>query len=244
MSGVSAIALREAAAMAARPRNYVVAAVFVVVAGLTSIFAGGFFRHQRADLDAFFAFLPWLLALFAPVLSIGRWSDEMRSLRIDFLLSLPNGIGAFVVAKFLAAWALGGAALVATMGFWLAAGALGHPDHGAIASGYFGAFLALGALVAASGVFAAMSARPILPYAAGLATTLFLTAIAAPGAPDLLAGYIGVPATHFLGQLGYWPGLESARLGVVEGPFVFWAATTILAGLTLTGLFIARRRGG
>ncbi len=244
MDGLSAIIIREFSALIGRPRVHALLAGFVVISGMCAVYAGGFFRAGRADLDGFFRFLPWLLAVLAPMLANRSWSEEIRTGRINFLLSLPISVHVLALGKFLALWLMGLVALIFTMGFWLAAAELGDPDHGAILSGYFGAFLALGALLAVAGAFAVFSVRPILPFVGALCACLGLTAIGEPVFNAWLAGLVGEKPAEILALLGYWDYFDSAQLGVIEGRFLFWTLSTIVAALSLAALFVARRRAG
>lgn len=244
MDGLGAIILREFSALIGRPRVHALLAGFVVISGLCAVYPGQFFSAGRADLDGFFLWLPWLLAVLAPMLAIRSWSEEIRTGRIDYLLSLPIGVHVLALGKFLALWLMGLIGLAVTMGFWVAAAELGDPDHGAILSGYLGAFLALGALLAVAGAFAAFSVRPILPFFGALCACLALTAIGEPGFNAWLAGMVGAKPAEILATLGYWDYFNSAQLGVIEGGFLFWTLATIVAALGLAALFVARRRAG
>lgn len=244
MDGLSAIVIREFLALIGRPRVHALLAGFVVIAGLCAVYPGRFFSAGRADLDGLFRYLPWLLAVLAPMLANRSWSEEVRTGRIHFLLSLPIGVHVLALGKFLALWLMGLIALIVTMGFWVAAAELGDPDHGAILAGYFGAFLALGALLAVSGAFAVFSVRPILPFAGALCACLALTAIGEPGVNGWIGSFIGQRPAEILAFLGYWDYFNSAQLGVIEGRFLLWALATIIAALSLAGIFVAGRRAG
>src|SRR5919205_4649509 len=118
MHGIGTIFRRELASYFATPLAYIFIVIFLVLAGTLTFFVGAFFERGQADLQPFFNFHPWLYLVLVPALSMRLWAEERKSGTIELFLTLPISIGAAVVAKFLAAWAFAGIALILTFPFW------------------------------------------------------------------------------------------------------------------------------
>src|SRR5689334_4084402 len=104
MSRIAAIFSRELSGYFATPIAPVFIVVFLVLAGILTFFAGDFFERGQADLQAFFAFHPWLYLVLVPALSMRLWAEERQTGTIELFLTLPIRLGEAVLAKFLAAW--------------------------------------------------------------------------------------------------------------------------------------------
>ncbi len=132
------VARREFAGYFATPVATVFIVVFLALAGVLTFGVGNFFARGQADLVAFFSFLPWLLLLFVPALTMRLWAEERRLGTIELLLTLPVAPWQAVLGKFLAAWAFCAVAIALTFPFWITVNILGSPDNGVILSGYIG----------------------------------------------------------------------------------------------------------
>ena len=72
MNGISLVARRELRAYFDSPIAYIIAAVFLVLAGTS--FMNSFFLAGVVDMRPFFDTLPFLLIVFAPALTMRSWS--------------------------------------------------------------------------------------------------------------------------------------------------------------------------
>jgi ABC-2 type transport system permease protein len=119
---------------------------------------GSFFLRGQADLRPFFDYLPWVLAFFIPAMTMRPWAEERKSGTIEFLLTLPLSHHQAVWGKFWAAWKFLGVALLLTFPIVLTLFFLGSPDVPAIVTGYVGAWLLAGQMIA-MGLFASAISR-------------------------------------------------------------------------------------
>lgn len=162
------VARRELAAYFATPVATVFIVVFLVLAGVLTFSLGNFFARGQADLVAFFSFLPWLLLLFVPALTMRLWAEERRQGTIELLLTLPLAPWQAVLGKFLAAWAFCGIALALTFPFWITVNVLGSPDNGVILSGYIGSFLVAGAFLSVGSAVSALTRNQVIAFVLGV----------------------------------------------------------------------------
>ncbi|MBI1362884.1 MAG: hypothetical protein GC134_02775 [Proteobacteria bacterium] len=176
-NGVAAVYRFELTRYKAAPATYLFVALMVAAAAVATFFIGGFYGSNQASLDIFFRYIPWVYVFFAPALVMGSWSEDIRRGTSEVLFSLPVPLVAVHAGKFLAAWTVLLLMLAATWVMPLTICFLGHPDVGTIVSGYLGAAL-LGGVMLAVGIWASAVARTQAgAYALALFTGFLLLAI-------------------------------------------------------------------
>lgn len=156
LNGIRTIFERELSAYFDAPIAYVVAGVFLVLAGL--IFMNRFFLDAVIDMTPFFATLPYLLIPFIPAITMRGWAEERAQHTFELLMTLPLSSMQVVLGKFIAALAFYAVILLGTLPIVVMLLILGPPDPGPIVSGYVGAFC-LGGLFLAFGLFASSLTR-------------------------------------------------------------------------------------
>src|SRR5215213_5272266 len=158
------VARRELAGYFATPVATVFIVVFLALAGVLTFSLGNFFARGQADLVAFFSFLPWLLLLFVPALTMRLWAEERRLGTIELLFTLPIAPWQAGLGKVLAAWAFCAIALALTFPLWITVNVLGSPDNGVIVSGYFGSLLVAGAFLAMGSAVSALTRNQVIAF--------------------------------------------------------------------------------
>ncbi|CAK0750964.1 ABC transporter permease subunit [uncultured Gammaproteobacteria bacterium] len=189
MTALIAIFRRELQAYFATPLAYVFSVVFLFVNGIFTFYVGQFFSRGQADLVSFFTFHPWLYLFFVPAVAMRLWAEERKSGTIELLLTLPVGIGAAVLGKFLAAWVFIGLALTGTLPLWLTVNWLGSPDNGVILAGYLGSFLMAGAYLAIGGCLSAITANQVIAFVVAVLVCFLFTVSGAPMVMSFFTGW-------------------------------------------------------
>ncbi|HEX3141287.1 MAG TPA: hypothetical protein VHQ87_14600, partial [Rhizobacter sp.] len=92
MSPVLAIARRELRSYFATPLATVFIVIFLLLSGVATFYAGGFFEAGQADLQAFFRFHPWLYLLLVPAVSMPLWAEERKSGTLELMLTQPVAV--------------------------------------------------------------------------------------------------------------------------------------------------------
>ena len=164
MRNVWIIAQRELGAYFGTPLAYIFVVVFVALTGAFAFFIGNFFERGQADLQAFFSYHPWLYLLLVPAIAMRLWAEEMKSGTIELLMTLPIATWEAIVAKFLAAWAFIGIALLLTVPMWITVNYLGQPDNGVIRASYIGSFLMAGAFLAIGSSISALTRNQVIAF--------------------------------------------------------------------------------
>jgi ABC-2 type transport system permease protein len=181
------IAARELASYFATPVASVFIVIFLVLQGALTFNLGDFFGRGQADLNPFFTFVPWVLLLLVPAITMRLWAEERRLGTIEMLLTLPITQTQAVLGKFLAAWAFCAIALILTFPFIITVNFLGHPDNGVIASGYVGAFLVAGAFLSVGSALSALTKNQVIAFVLAVAVCFLFAVASYPVVTDFLS---------------------------------------------------------
>lgn len=136
-----AIAGREIKASLTSPLAYVFTGLFVGVGVVTFFLVEQFFTNDQASARGFFRWMPALLVLVAPALTMRLWADEKKLGTYEVLATLPLTALDLVLGKFLAAVTLLAGALLFTLGIPIVAEVYGDLDWGPVFGGYVGSLL-------------------------------------------------------------------------------------------------------
>jgi ABC-2 type transport system permease protein len=181
------VARRELGSYFATPVAVVFIVIFLALQGALTFNLGNFFERNQADLAPFFNFLPWVLLLLVPALTMRLWAEERRLGTIELLLTLPITQFQAVLGKFLAAWAFCLLALALTFPFVITVNYLGHPDNAVIACGYLGGFLIAGCFLSLGGAISASTKNQVIAFVLAVALCFLVTVASTPLVTDFLA---------------------------------------------------------
>jgi ABC-2 type transport system permease protein len=151
--------------------------IFLILQGALTFNLGDFFDRGQADLDPFFAFIPWVFLLLVPAITMRLWAEERRLGTIELLLTLPVTQTQAVLGKFLAAWAFCAIALALTFPVVITVNILGSPDNGVIIAGYVGSLLVAGAFLSVGAALSAVTKNQVIAYVLAVAVC-FVFAVA------------------------------------------------------------------
>ena len=244
MNGILATLGRELRAYFLSPLAYIVAALLLVVNGLTFASILGFLNDPRAGIGAplelFFGqtFFFWLVLLFVtPVLTMRLISEERRSGTIEMLMTAPITEAQVIIGKFSAAFIFFAFLWLPTLSY---AGILAYyheVDWGPVASGYVG-ILGIGAVFLSLGVMATSFARSQL--IAAVLTFALLMPIFTIGLLEMLTNTGG--AKEILGYFNMWQHVEEFSKGIVDTRrLVYYASATTLFLFLATRALAARK---
>ena len=244
LASMAAIYRREVLSYLTTPTAYVFVAVFLFAIGLFTFQIGGFFEARRADLSAFFAYLPWIFMIFIPAIAMRLWAEETRSGAIELLLTLPAPTWALVLGKFLAAWTVAAVALLLTVPLWITVNVLGSPDNAAIFTAYLASLLMAGAYLAIGSAMSALTQAQIVAFVLAVLISFLLTVLGTPLVLDFFSGFIGGGLAEGIARFSILHHFDDAQRGVVEFRSVFYFVTLIALCLSFTALAVDARRGG
>lgn len=241
---ISIITKREISTYINSPAAYVFVIIFLMLSGFFTFMISAFFEGGEANLGAFFQWHPWLFLFLVPAIGMHLWSDERRLGTIELLFTMPVTTAECIIAKFLAAWAFIGVALVLTFPMVVTVGHLGHPDYGAIACGYLGSLLLGGAYLAIAAMTSALSKSQVVSFILALVICFLLVAAGWTPVTDMLADWAPRQLIDAVGACGVMPHYISMQRGVIDTRDLVYYASVMGLALFLTGITLKSHRAG
>lgn len=229
MANVLVIFKREFQGYFSTPIAYVFMGVFVALAGVFSMYIGGFFIRAQADLTVFFGFHPWLYLFLIPALAMRLWAEERRAGTIELLLTLPVTMTQAVLGKFLAAWLFTAVALALTFPIWITVNYLGDPDNGVIFAGYLGSLLMAGAYLAIGSCISALTRNQVIAFVVSAAVCLLFVLSGYPLVLDVFSAWAPRFLVETVSSFSFLGHFEDIVKGVIDlRDFVYFASLIAL----------------
>ncbi|QEG37148.1 Gldg family protein [Bythopirellula goksoeyrii] len=122
------------------PTGYAFICVFVVLSSLATFWPPEFFSSNLANLDQLSRWLPFIMLVFIPAITMSIWAEERRQGTDELLLTSPASDFDVVLGKYLAGVAIFTVSLLfsAFSIFLVFKWGLGDPDGGLFVSTYIG----------------------------------------------------------------------------------------------------------
>jgi ABC-2 type transport system permease protein len=207
---------REFAAYFATPLAFVFIVIFLFAMGAFTFYIGHFFENGVADLSVFFGFHPWLYLFLVPAISMRLWAEERRSGTMELILTLPVPLWATVLAKYLAAWAFTGVALVLTFPIWLTVNFLGSPDNGVILASYIGSFLMAGGYLAIGACMSACTSNQVIAFVISVVVCFLFTISGAPLVLDVFRSWAPLALVNAISSFSFLTHFTAISAGVID----------------------------
>ncbi len=238
------IAKRELSGYFASPVAFVFIVIFLLLSGFFTFMVAGFFERGQANLEAFFAWHPWLYLFLVPAVGMRMWSEERRLGTIELLLTMPVTPWQAIVGKFLAAWVVVGLALALTFPIWVTVNYLGNPDNGVIFAGYLGSFLMGGAYLSITAMTSAMTRNQVVAFIVSVVLALFLILAGWPPVTNLLIQWAQPWLVDAIASFSVMTHFESIQKGVLDSRDILYFLSVIIFSLFTTGVILRAHRAG
>ncbi|MGI9428137.1 MAG: Gldg family protein [Bythopirellula sp.] len=220
------------------PTGYVFICVFVVLSALATFWPPEFFSSNLANLDQLSRWLPFIMLVFIPAITMSIWAEERRQGTDELLLTVPATDFDVVLGKYLAGVAIFTVSLMfsAFSIFLVFKWGLGDPDFGLFVSTYIGYWFIGLAMIAIGMVASFLTDNLTVGFIFG---TLFNMPLALFGVAEW---FVTNPA--FAQTVRRWSALEQFRdfeRGVISlgGVTYFVGIATVMVYLSM--VLIGRR---
>lgn len=237
-TGIQVVFQREFMSYFTTPLAYVFLIIFLMVTGIATFYLGNFFAGNQADLRAFFGFHPWVFLFLMPALSMRLWSEERYQGTIELLMTLPIGLPALVLGKFLAAWVFAAVAIALTFPIWLTVNYLGEPDNGVILAAYIGSWLMAGSYIAVGGFFSAVSKNQVIAFILSFMVCMLMVAAGV----GVVLDWVPESLRPFVGGLSFLQHFNAIRIGVLDIRDILYFVSLMLVWLFATGIMIELKK--
>lgn len=245
MTTITTLARREFNGLFFSLIGYVVLAIYL-------LFIGGLFAAMTlvpgttADMRDVFTWSHIALIFVVPIMTMGTFSEEYASNRIEMLRTSPVRDIDLLLGKFLGAMGFYALLIASTLVFVILLAVYGQPNWGAVVAGYFGLLL-MGMLFVAIGVFfSAITRYQIVAVLLSLLTLVFI-GILVDVAYQFLVFTTAVPnwlawLAPTLNYLAFRPHMIGFAKGVVELRDVIYFVSGSSLFLLLTYLVLESRK--
>lgn len=241
MRNIFIVARRELGGYFATPVAVVFIVIFLAMQSALTFNVGHFFDRNQANLSAFFSYLPWVLLLLVPALTMRQWAEERRGGSIELLLTLPIAVWQAVLGKFLAAWAFCTLAILLTFPFVVTVNYLGHPDNGAIVAGYVGALLLAGSFLAIGAALSAATKNQVIAFVLAV-SVCFLTLATGTATVAALLTRLSPDLAHIARLASVADRFGDFTRGVIAARDVLYFASVMIFFLFLATLVVGEKR--
>ena len=180
-----AIFRRDFVSYFSNPTGYVFICVFVMLTSLATFWPDEFFSNNLANLDQLSHWMPFILLVFIPAISMSIWAEERRQGTDELLLTLPATDFDVVIGKFLSALAIYTVSLLFSMFsvFLVFHWGLGQPDAGLFLGSYLGYWFVGLAMLSVGMVASFLTSNLTVGFILGM---LFNAPLALFGSADLV----------------------------------------------------------
>jgi ABC-2 type transport system permease protein len=232
---IKAIFERNFLAYYSSPLGYVFITLFILVSAAAAFWQPAFFSNNLAGLATLNSWMPYILLVFVPAITMNVWAEERRQGTDELLLTLPAGDLEIVLGKYLAALGIYTAALVFSTSLVGILSWLGRPDLGVVLATYLGYWL-MGALMIAIGMVASiLSSNVTIAFILGAAFSaipVFFGLFGSPFAPGTRRAIEDLSLPSQFADFGN---------GVVPLVGIFYFVTLAAAMLYLNVVLLGRR---
>ncbi|MDZ4835295.1 MAG: Gldg family protein [Candidatus Melainabacteria bacterium] len=238
MSNILRIARREFAAFFSSVTAFLFIGAFLFVTLFVFFWVDPFFIRNVADARPMFEWMPALLILLVPALTMRMWSEERRSGTLELLMTTPVTDLQLVLGKFLACLGLVAITVALTFQIPLTVCALGELDFGPVFGGYIATLFLAGAYIAIGLYVSARSDNQIV----SLLFSIFICAMFLVIGSGPVTNIFSSQVSEILQLIGTGSRFQSITRGVIDFRDIYYYFSIMAIFLSLNVLGLERLR--
>jgi ABC-2 type transport system permease protein len=234
-----AVMKRNFLAYFSNPSGYVFLCLFVLVTTIAAFVPHEFFSANLANLDQLNKWLPVLMLLYIPTITMSIWAEERRQGTDELLLTLPADDFDIVVGKYLAAAAIFTASLLFSQlsnSAVLVALTLGDLDVGLLFTTYLGYWLIGLAMLAIGMVASFLTSNLTVGFVLGV---LFNAPLVLASKADWL-----ISSNLWIERVKQWSlaaNFDDFGRGVISVSGLMYFLLLVVVGIYLSMVLVGRR---
>ena len=231
-----AIFKRDFLAYFTNTTGYVFLCLFVALCGITAFWSESFFSSNLVNLDPLNQYLPLILLIYIPAITMSIWAEERRLGTDELLLTMPTSDFDIVLGKYLAAVAIYTVSLLFSQicNFWVLS-TLGSPDAGLFLGNYFGYWIVGLALLSVGMVASFMTKNLTVGFVLGI---VFCAPLVVVSWADIV---FPEEVARQLAQFSIATKFFDFQSGIVSGASLIYFLMIITVMLYLSMILIGRR---
>ena len=232
---------REIAAYFNSPIAYIFICMFLLICGFLFFIKYAFFSMPTPDVIYYYRFMPFVLPLFIPAVTMRLWAEEKRTGTIEILMTLPFRSWELVLGKYFASLTVILLTLTLTLVVPISCSWVATVDWGIVFSCYVGAVVVSSVYVAIGAWISTWSQNQIVSL---LVSVVFCYCLYLLSSPDVMRFYneFLFGSGRFLTWFGTWPHYEEFTKGLIHPVGLIYGFGLTAFFLILNNLFVEGRK--
>ncbi len=178
----------------------------------------------QASMQPFFGWVPLVLILFLPALTMRLWAEERKMGTLELLMTFPVKVSQLVLGKFGAAVVFLGFVLVMTLGLPLTLGVYGSIDWPPVVGSYVASLLFASSFIAVGMFWSSTTRDQIVAMLLSLVSLLVLYMLGYPALIEAITGWMPAWSIDLVCGISPYKYFESIGRGVLDTrDFVYFA---------------------
>ena len=227
LSKIQEITTKELKSYFDHAQGYLLLSILLAV--LYFLFLRTFFIIGTASVRNLFQFLPWILTIFVPAVTMSSIASEKDKQTLEYLITQPITPKDIIIGKIFGAWIFSSIGILLTLPLAFLISTIGTIDIGETTAGYIGALILTFALTSLGVAISSFYKNQISAFLTS-ATVIFLLNVIST---DLVSINIPITISNLLSKLSVADNYFSIIRGVLEVPSIVYFSLFIYISINI-----------